>query len=252
MNFQAISQFNKWRGKTRSQSLKSREWKAKEVVLRKNSANKTERTRFYGFWPMLVSKKNENARLFCTWHWGVLIYKSVSDLYVTIVQPRDMNIRGRVTFSGQISFLFVLHASKTVPLISLYFKRKQRRKYRNQREQFLAHAKQTKKNFDQVKVALPKIQGESKKGFNLHFWHHPNYLEWKYLCNTNNRQRTITEQVLKICGYAAGILVAIPICTTRTHFLLAHTHTLTAPLPHTFISLIYIDHPFPINPYLAS
>ena len=30
--------------------------------------------------------------------WGVLIYKSVSDLNVTIVQPRDMNFRGRTTF----------------------------------------------------------------------------------------------------------------------------------------------------------
>ena len=30
--------------------------------------------------------------------WGVLIYKSVSDLNVTIVQPRDLNFRGRITF----------------------------------------------------------------------------------------------------------------------------------------------------------
>ena len=31
-------------------------------------------------------------------HWGVLIYKSFSDLNVTIVQPRNINFRGRTSF----------------------------------------------------------------------------------------------------------------------------------------------------------
>ena len=30
--------------------------------------------------------------------WGVVIYKSISDPNVTIVQPRDLNFRGRTTF----------------------------------------------------------------------------------------------------------------------------------------------------------
>ena len=53
-----------------------------------------------------------------TSYWGVLIYKSVSDLNITIVQPRHLNLGAELLFLGQISLLFVLHATKTVPLIS--------------------------------------------------------------------------------------------------------------------------------------
>ena len=38
-------------------------------------------------------------------YWGVLIYKSVSDLNVTMVQPRDMNFRGRTTFTWSNFFV---------------------------------------------------------------------------------------------------------------------------------------------------
>ena len=53
--------------------------------------------------------------------WGVLIYKSVSDLNITVTQPRDMNFMGKTKNQNQ----------KLFPLISLYFERKQTRKYRN-------------------------------------------------------------------------------------------------------------------------
>ena len=38
-------------------------------------------------------------------HWGVLIYQSVSDLNVTMVQPRDMNIMGKITFTWSKFFV---------------------------------------------------------------------------------------------------------------------------------------------------
>ena len=37
--------------------------------------------------------------------WGVLIYKSVSDPTVTIVQPRHMNFKGRATINGSNFFI---------------------------------------------------------------------------------------------------------------------------------------------------
>ena len=37
-------------------------------------------------------------------HWGVFIYKSVSDLNITIVELRDMNFKGKNTFIGSNFF----------------------------------------------------------------------------------------------------------------------------------------------------
>ena len=39
-------------------------------------------------------------------YWGVLIYKSVSDLIVTIVQPRDMNFMGKTNLTGSNFFFY--------------------------------------------------------------------------------------------------------------------------------------------------
>ena len=47
--------------------------------------------------------------------WGVLIYKSVSDLNVTIVQPRDMNFRARTTLTGSNFFFIHFACIKNFP-----------------------------------------------------------------------------------------------------------------------------------------
>ena len=41
--------------------------------------------------------------------WGVLIYKSVSDLNITITQSRDINFMGKTTFTGS-NFCIVFFA----------------------------------------------------------------------------------------------------------------------------------------------
>ena len=86
--------------------------------------------------------------------WGVLIYKSVSDLNVTIVQPRNMNIKGKTTFIWSHFLLFVLYAPKTVSLISLYSKKKHW-KIQDIKGTVFGYAKQKIKKFDQMKVILP-------------------------------------------------------------------------------------------------
>ena len=58
----------------------------------------------------------------------VYSYTKVSDLNITMGQAKDLNFRGRTINTRSNFFSFVLHATKTVPLISLYFERKQRRK----------------------------------------------------------------------------------------------------------------------------
>ena len=47
--------------------------------------------------------------------WGVLIYKSVADLIVTIVQPREMNFKGRTTFIWSIFFIIHFARVKNFP-----------------------------------------------------------------------------------------------------------------------------------------
>ena len=56
-----------------------------------------------------------------TLDWGVLIYKSVSDLYVTIRQPRDLNFRGRNTFKGSNFFVIRFARHKNCPFNFLVF-----------------------------------------------------------------------------------------------------------------------------------
>ena len=46
---------------------------------------------------------DDNERLMIH-HWGVFKYKGVSDLNVSILQPRDMNFMGRNTFTGSNFF----------------------------------------------------------------------------------------------------------------------------------------------------
>ena len=53
--------------------------------------------------------------------WGVLIYKRVSDLIVTIVQPRDMNFKGRTTFTGSNFFIVHFPRVKNFPFNFLVF-----------------------------------------------------------------------------------------------------------------------------------
>ena len=50
--------------------------------------------------------------------WGVLIYKSVSDLNVTIVQPRILNIQGRIIFIWSNFFIIYFAHIKTSSLVS--------------------------------------------------------------------------------------------------------------------------------------
>ena len=49
--------------------------------------------------------------------WGVLIYKSVSVLNVNIGQPRDLNFRGRTTFTGSNVFVIRFAHHKNCPFI---------------------------------------------------------------------------------------------------------------------------------------
>ena len=53
--------------------------------------------------------------------WGVLIYKSVSDLNVTIVQPRDINFRGRTTLTWSNFFIVRFARVKNIPFNFLVF-----------------------------------------------------------------------------------------------------------------------------------
>ena len=61
-------------------------------------------------------------------HWGVLIYKSVSGLNVTIVQPRDMNFSGRTTFIGSNFFINHFACVKIFPFNFLVFQKKTKKK----------------------------------------------------------------------------------------------------------------------------
>ena len=60
--------------------------------------------------------------------WGVLIYKSVSDLNVTIVQPRDMNFRGRTTYTGSNFFIVYFACVKNFPFNFLVFQKETEKK----------------------------------------------------------------------------------------------------------------------------
>ena len=61
-------------------------------------------------------------------HWGVLIYKSVSVLYVTIVQPRDVNFRSRTTFTGSNFFAVRFARVKNIPFNFFVFQRETEKK----------------------------------------------------------------------------------------------------------------------------
>ena len=51
-------------------------------------------------------------------HWGVFIYKSVSDLNITILQPKDMNFMGRNTFTGSNFFhIRFVHTKNYAPCL---------------------------------------------------------------------------------------------------------------------------------------
>ena len=60
--------------------------------------------------------------------WGVLIYKSVSDLNVTIGQPRDLNFLGRTTFTGSNFFVVCIAHVKNFPFNFLVFHKEIRKK----------------------------------------------------------------------------------------------------------------------------
>ena len=66
-------------------------------------------------------QNNQEPRKKVLGHWGVLIYKSVSDLYVTIVQPRDMNFRGRITITRSNFFIVRFARVKNFPFNFLVF-----------------------------------------------------------------------------------------------------------------------------------
>ena len=87
----------------------------------------------------------------------MFIYKTVSDLLVTIVWPTGKNIMGKTTFtySSQNSSSFVLHTQKTVPFISYVFFSVFFKNTKKLKGKFLTCAKRTIKKFDPVKVVLP-------------------------------------------------------------------------------------------------
>ena len=60
--------------------------------------------------------------------WGVLIYKSFSDLNVTIVQPRHMNFRGRTTLTGSNFFIVRFAQIKNYPFNFYVFQKKTEKK----------------------------------------------------------------------------------------------------------------------------
>ena len=78
---------------------------------------------------------------------------SVSDLNVTIVQPRNMNIMGKTTFTNFLSF--VLHTPKTVLFISYIFFSVFFKNTKKLKGKFLTCAKRTIHKFDPIKVVLP-------------------------------------------------------------------------------------------------
>ena len=60
--------------------------------------------------------------------WGVLIYKSVSDPNVTIVQPKDMNFSGRTSLIGSNFFIVHFARIKNFPFNFLVFQKKTKKK----------------------------------------------------------------------------------------------------------------------------
>ena len=56
----------------------------------------------------------------------MFIYKSVSDLNVTIVQPRDMNFRDRISFTGSNFFIVRFARIKNFPFNFLVFLKENR------------------------------------------------------------------------------------------------------------------------------
>ena len=66
-------------------------------------------------------KQNLPTRQRSTSHWGVLIYKSVSDLNVTIVQPRNMNFMGKTAFIWSNFFIVRFAHIKNLPFNFLVF-----------------------------------------------------------------------------------------------------------------------------------
>ena len=61
-------------------------------------------------------------------HWGVLMYKSVSDLNVTVVQPRDMNFMVRTTFIKSNFFINRFARIKNCPFNFIVFSRETEKK----------------------------------------------------------------------------------------------------------------------------
>ena len=68
--------------------------------------------------------------------WGVLVYKSVSDLNVTVVWPRNMNFRGRTNFTWT-NFCFVhFECVKSFSISFLVFKKGTEKKTENKGNSF--------------------------------------------------------------------------------------------------------------------
>ena len=61
-------------------------------------------------------------------HWGVLIYKSVSDLNVTIGKPKHLNFRGRTKINGSNFFVVRFAHHKNCSFIFLVFYMKTKKK----------------------------------------------------------------------------------------------------------------------------
>ena len=60
--------------------------------------------------------------------WGVLIYKSVSDLLVTMEQPRDKNFMGRTTFIWSNFFIIRFAHIKNCPFNFFVFQKEKEKK----------------------------------------------------------------------------------------------------------------------------
>ena len=60
--------------------------------------------------------------------WGVLIYKSVSDIDIIIVQPRDVDFRSRTTLTRSNFFAVHFVRIKNIPFDFLVFLKETERK----------------------------------------------------------------------------------------------------------------------------